>query len=356
MGVFDNESFLPGVITEIESDYSYGYDSSQFGTTDSVLVIGTAFDGPTGVPVKIYSPEHASYVFGKVYDYKTKQEATLVPALADAYNRGCRTMYAVRVTGKQIYKDFELRVDDAMRLRVSGVYPSNNAKDVYMQYDATPGDEKIKIFKPASRATIAEKMQGMVESDTAVMVVELKLNRDYGLGADSKLVEVIRLVNDHMYNNVLKLQLIDDTGADITNTPNAFGSTLGMLFPGVYYIGRGESKCAAYTNVKFNVVTDENSAKPFPSFDGVFFRTLDINTDVATPYPIFASDKDQFKAILNDVEITMIKDWDFLETRAYRIARLQKTQWTTKRSPYRASRSTSALAAVLPSRPAPNAA
>lgn len=47
MGIFDNEKTLPGVITQIESDYTGGFDSSQFGSTDSVCIIGTAFQGPT---------------------------------------------------------------------------------------------------------------------------------------------------------------------------------------------------------------------------------------------------------------------------------------------------------------------
>ena len=105
MELFENELILPGVITEIISDYASGYDTSLFGTTDSVVIIGTAFNGPVGVPVEVYSPEHARYVFGDSYDSKTKREATLVSNIQDAWGRGCRTIYAVRVSGKDIYKD-----------------------------------------------------------------------------------------------------------------------------------------------------------------------------------------------------------------------------------------------------------
>ena len=42
----ENDMNLPGVITHVEADYSYGFDSSLFGSTDSEIVIGTAFDGP----------------------------------------------------------------------------------------------------------------------------------------------------------------------------------------------------------------------------------------------------------------------------------------------------------------------
>ena len=68
MSIFDLELILPGVITDIISDYSEGYDTSAFGTTDCVAFIGTAFDGPVGKPIKIYSPEHARYVFGNTID------------------------------------------------------------------------------------------------------------------------------------------------------------------------------------------------------------------------------------------------------------------------------------------------
>ena len=57
--IFDDELILPGVITEIVNDYNAGYDTSEFGTTDAVTIIGTAFNGPVGVPV----PRKRSHVF-----------------------------------------------------------------------------------------------------------------------------------------------------------------------------------------------------------------------------------------------------------------------------------------------------
>ena len=136
MGVFDQELILPGVITDIISDYSSGYDTSNFGTTDSVTILGTAFNGPVGKPIKIYSPEHANYVFGSTFDFKTRREATLVAEIQNAWERGCRTIYAIRITGKEIYKDFQLATDVNCKLRVSGLFPNNNNKDVFFEYNA----------------------------------------------------------------------------------------------------------------------------------------------------------------------------------------------------------------------------
>ena len=110
MSLIDQNSILPGVITEIESDYSSDYDTSLFGTTDSVVIIGTAFNGPVSTPIKVYSPEHAKYIFGSVYDSTTKQEASLVKNILDCWDRGCRTIYAIRVSGQEIYKDYQLKM------------------------------------------------------------------------------------------------------------------------------------------------------------------------------------------------------------------------------------------------------
>ena len=53
MGTFDNELTLPGVITEIlPTTINFGA-GSEFGTTESVTIIGTAFNGTVGEPVPI---------------------------------------------------------------------------------------------------------------------------------------------------------------------------------------------------------------------------------------------------------------------------------------------------------------
>ena len=117
MSVFENDYDLPGVYMDVLPDYSYGYDTSLFGTTDPVLIIGTAFNGPNnGQPLEVYSKEHASYMFGKVYDSEKQQESNLVAGIHDAWDRGCRTIYACRVGGKDMYKDFNFRVDVGYKL------------------------------------------------------------------------------------------------------------------------------------------------------------------------------------------------------------------------------------------------
>ena len=111
MELFENDLTLPGVVTEIISDYSSGYDTSLFGTTDSVVIVGTAFNGPVGRAVEIYSPEHAKYIFGDSFDPTTRREASLVAEVYDAWERGCRTIYGIRVSGKEIYKDYSFATE-----------------------------------------------------------------------------------------------------------------------------------------------------------------------------------------------------------------------------------------------------
>lgn len=301
---------LPGVLTEIYTDYNVGYDSSLFGTTDSVIIIGTAFTGPTGVPMPIYSPEHGAYTFGKAYDNVTRRKATLVAGIEDAYQRGCRTIYAVRISGRYTEKSFALSVTDNVWLKMRSTFPTNEAREYYMLYDNTAGDEKIKIFKPAERATIQEKRMGLVEGTNTVMVVTLNLARDYGMTKDTDLFEVIRLVNGYQYNNVISLSLENAQGEQISEGSDV-NLSLGALFPGVYFIGRSHSACTKQTEVEYAVTSE--SSRPYNSFVGPIFKRLKINTDVAQAYPIYAQSMSDLADILEKVEVTTIKPFDFLE-------------------------------------------
>lgn len=314
MSLLEGGNFLPGVLTEVTVDYNYGFDASQFGTTDAVVIIGTAFNGPTGVPVEIYNPEHARYVFGKAYDSKTRQEATLVVGIEDAYQRGCRTIYGLRVSGKQLEKTFDFAIETSLKLRLTSAFPTNQAKDYFMVYDNTTGDEKVKIYKPADRATVMEKMQGLVESDNSVLVTELNINRDYGMTKDTSLVDFIQVFNNHVQNNVLRLSIVDVNGVDVTSTSEeARALTIGALFPGLYTIGRDKSLMYAVTNVDY-ILAAEEGTKPYPSFNDVIYKRIIINTDVSKDLPIFAENKEEFRGLLAQVGVFDSGDFSFLET------------------------------------------
>lgn len=287
MELFENELILPGVVTEIISDYASGYDTSLFGSTDSVVIVGTAFNGPVGVPVEVYSPEHARYMFGESYDSKTKREATLVSNIQDAWNRGCRTIYAVRVSGKQINKDYDFAIDTNLKLRVSGISPSNQNKELSMLMNIAEQNLFVKIFKPASRATIAEKNQGLVERKDSILVNSLDLT-NMGLSLSSDLVELINAVNKYAFNNVLRLSIVDENGNDVTiSSTEAKGLKIRDLFSGLYTVGRAKTLGIPNTIVKVAVDSE-----------GELVKSLKLNTDVSASYPIFAESKSDLSAYL----------------------------------------------------------
>ena len=219
--IFDDELILPGVITEVINDYNAGYDTSEFGTTDAVTIIGTAFNGPVGIPIPIFSPEYAKQAFGGSFDSATRREASLVPEIYDAWDRGCRTIYAIRVSGKEMYKDYEFAIETDLKLRVSGKYPFNGNKKCFFFFDAkqentiSPG--VIKIYKPANRTTVQEKLQGVVDNINSVLVNEINLE-NYSITKSSKLIDLLDLFNNNSKNNVLRLSIVDADGVELTSS------------------------------------------------------------------------------------------------------------------------------------------
>jgi hypothetical protein len=298
--IFENELILPGVITEIINDYMNGYDTSEFGTTDAVTIIGTAFNGPVGIPVPVFSPEYAKYMFGEAFDAATRREATLIPEIYDAWERGCRTIYAVRVSGKNMFKDFELAVQSDLRLRVSGQFPFNNNKECFMLYKASQGSNSpgvVRIFKPADRTTMQEKLEGIVNDINASLVVEIDLGAN-GFTKATRLVEFIEAVNGHERNNVLNLSIVNKEGIEITEADKEVQSlNLGDIFPGVYTLCRDKVGEDIDPKTSLDIV-NSNDSKPYAKYQNHVWKKLVVNTDVRQPYPLFADDFINFRSAL----------------------------------------------------------
>lgn len=310
-GIFDNDLVLPGVITEIIPDYTQDYDTSEFGTTESVTIIGTAFNGPVGKVVPIYSPEHAKYIFGDSFDTKTRREASLVAEIYDAWERGCRTIYAIRVSGKEIYKDYQLATETKLKLRVSGIFPSNENKNVFLHYSATQsenGEGVIRVFKPADRANMKEKIQGLVLNDSEMLVTDIKL-AGYGITKDSRLVDVIDIVNQVESNNVIRLAIVDENGADVTaSSKEAQSLCLGVMFPGLYTIGRDKSAANVTIKTEINYKLTSN-AKPHSNYQEAVWKELVVNSNVACDLPIFAAATNDLSNLLPSLTVDANGDW-----------------------------------------------
>lgn len=306
--LFFQDEVLPGVLTEIQQSYNYGYYTTEWGNTSTVLVMGTAFNGPMNKVMKIYSPEHAMYTFGGTYDAKSHKEASLVTGIQDAYDRGCRSIYACRISGKDLYKDFELAPDLGYKLRVSGAYPSNGNKNIYFRFINSGDEIKLVYYKPADRATIREKMSGIVESSDSMIETVIDLGGTYGYTAETKVSELIDLFNTYQINNVLRLAIVDENGLDVTTTnPEAQNLPISAIFDGVYFIGRDSNAGAAYTIVDNAVASGHIFWKEYDNV--VTFKTLKLNTDVTAPYPISGSYEDLRSAFTG---VTTVEKFDFI--------------------------------------------
>ena len=310
-GIFDNDLILPGVITEIIPDYAQDYDSSAFGTTESVTIIGTAFNGPVGRVVPIYTPEHAKYMFGDSFDPKTRREASLVAEIYDAWERGCRTIYGIRVSGKEIYRDYDFATETNLKLRVSGIFPSNENKDVYMHFDTTQTANGnvgvIRVYKPSYRSNIKEKMQGLVLNESQMICIEMDLN-NYGLNKNSRLVDAINYVNGIENNNVIRLSIVNEDGADVTtSSKEAQSLSIGVMFPGLYTIGRDKvtSEVTPKTEIGY-VLSSEN--KPHSEYQEAVWKEIIVNSDI-NQYPIYAKSNGDLNALLGSVSVDNEGEW-----------------------------------------------
>lgn len=311
-GIFDNDLILPGVITEIIPDYAQDYDTSAFGTTESVTIIGTAFNGPVGRVVPIYSPEHAKYIFGDSFDPKTRREASLVAEIYDAWERGCRTIYAIRVSGKEIYKDFSLATETKLKLRVSGIFPSNENKDVFMNFVTTQSsiDDAgvVKIYKPAERSNMKEKMQGLVLNTSQMLVTDIKL-AGYGITKDSRLVDVINVINGVENNNVIRLAIVNEYGADVTtSSKEAQSLSIGVMFPGLYTIGRDKNTADVTPKTDINYILS-SEAKPHENYQEAIWKELVVNTNINSSYPIYAKSNGELNSLLGGLTTDSNGDW-----------------------------------------------
>lgn len=311
--IFEDELILPGVITEIVNDYIAGYDTSEFGTTDAVTIVGTAFNGPVGVPVPVFSPEYAKYMYGEAFDSATRREASLIPEIYDAWDRGCRTIYAVRLSGKDMYKDYELALESNLMLRVSGQFPCNENKECYMLYKVQQGSVgagTIRLYKPATRTTVQEKLQGVVNNVNSILVTEFNLEAN-GITKGTRLIDLINKINSLNANNVITLSIVNKDGVVMTEADKEVQMlNVGDLFPGIYTLGRDKVGEGIDPKTNIEIVRTKTSA-PYSTFKDAVWRKLVINTDVKQPYPLCSDDFNDFKSSLKS--IVADSDFDFLK-------------------------------------------
>lgn len=96
---FNQYDALPGHKVGFKDGNLNLKNTASDSTTESILFMGTATDGPINQPVQV-TPETAYAIFGKVaHDNGIANGATLLPAFEEAWQAGNRDIRLMRVTG-----------------------------------------------------------------------------------------------------------------------------------------------------------------------------------------------------------------------------------------------------------------
>lgn len=91
---------LPGHFAQLKDTNRALREDTTPSTTESILFLGTATDGPVMQPVRV-TPQNIG-IFGKMVNANgTANGSTLVSKFEEAYQAGCRDIRLMRVTGKQ---------------------------------------------------------------------------------------------------------------------------------------------------------------------------------------------------------------------------------------------------------------
>jgi len=113
----DNTSNLPGVKVTYEDNQLHTSNQTQAATTKSILLIGTAVDGPVGEPVRVrdLGIKATEKLFGGMINRKTKQpnQASLIRGMHEAIKVGNDDIRLLRVGGK--HAKTELKAKDIAR-------------------------------------------------------------------------------------------------------------------------------------------------------------------------------------------------------------------------------------------------
>jgi hypothetical protein len=159
-------------------------------TTDSVLIIGTATDGPKGEPVSVTRPEDSELLFGKPYNLMTNASngTTLMLGLRETYNAGCRDIRLLRIGGVVASADV-VDGSSASKMVLQGKYPGalyNNTKYT-VKLDAPSSFILTKpLEKKGTTITIplGDKATINVVDDAETAAIKLEAS-DYGIAGNS---------------------------------------------------------------------------------------------------------------------------------------------------------------------------
>lgn len=151
--MFEQYKNLPGhEVILLDGGFRVSETQSVTDTTDTLLLLGTATDGPMHVPVRIRRPMEAEEVFGSYVDEDGRWNgASLVLGFNQAYSGGARNIYLMRITGKHAELVLE-NEDGEPQLTVQGRYPGEKYNGIAVEVTST----HLKIYAPGTSGPLAE--------------------------------------------------------------------------------------------------------------------------------------------------------------------------------------------------------
>src|SRR5690606_12392661 len=120
-------------------------------TGETVLILGTAVDGPLNTPIRIRRPLEVEEIFGTYVDDEGRWNgANLVLGVNQAYAGGARSIYLMRINGK--YAELPLTNEDSEpQLLVRGRYPGAEYNGIAVVVTST----HMNIYAPGPTAPTA---------------------------------------------------------------------------------------------------------------------------------------------------------------------------------------------------------
>lgn len=101
MAGFQNYSYLPGHIAQFKNGNLNLPNDPNPSTTESILILGTATDGPTHQPVRV-TPDNVRKLFGKeIHPNGVPNGATLVAKFDELWQGGNRDVRLMRISGQR---------------------------------------------------------------------------------------------------------------------------------------------------------------------------------------------------------------------------------------------------------------
>ena len=140
---------LPGMLIEYKDGGMALKKNTSTVKTDSILILGTAFDGPVMEPVAV-DDDSAYALFGESTDaLGASNGATLLKAYAQARNIGCTDIRLMRVTGKTAktqIKSAAKEVTELVRIEEDFATVSGNDETVITLSNDNINVESLKVY------------------------------------------------------------------------------------------------------------------------------------------------------------------------------------------------------------------